>query len=241
MELKKVSIIIPFYNCEYVDKAIESAIKQTYKNIEIIVVNDGSTMYKEKIIPYLKKIKYIEKSNGGTASALNAGIQNATGDYFSWLSSDDIYVPDKIEKQLHFMQSNKFSVSYSNFLLINERGSIISSPLGTGLATQTQFLKRMRRGCIINGCTVMLDMHIFKEFGLFDETLPYTHDYDYWLRILSKYHFHYYQDPLVNYRIHNNMGTIKHSAEIKLEIRKTIRRHKAQLNELVRKAVQNGL
>ncbi|MED3823911.1 glycosyltransferase family A protein, partial [Priestia flexa] len=67
--VKKVSIIVPFYNCVYIDKALDSLLKQTYLNIEIIVVNDGAIEHTEKLIPYLNKIVYIEKENGGTASA----------------------------------------------------------------------------------------------------------------------------------------------------------------------------
>jgi glycosyltransferase involved in cell wall biosynthesis len=234
--LNKVSIIIPFYNCSYIDKAIESALNQTYKNIEVLVVDDGSTLYKEKVIPYLDKIKYIEKRNGGTASALNVGIQHATGDYFSWLSSDDIYLPHKIDNQVRFMNDNNYAVSYTNFCLINDNGKVVSASQGVSILNRLQFLKIMRRGCIINGCTVMLKMSIFNEFGLFDETLKYTQDYDFWLRILTKYDFHYYSDPLVNYRIHSNMGTKIHRAAIRLELLETIRRHKEKMNELIQKA-----
>jgi glycosyltransferase involved in cell wall biosynthesis len=239
--VNKVSIIIPFYNCPYVDKAIESALNQTYKNIEIILVNDGSTLYKEKIVPYLDQITYMEKSNGGTASALNMGILNASGEYFSWLSSDDLFHPEKIEKQLHFMKSINASASYSNFYLINENGSIISSPQAMGFPNQTQFLKRMRRGCAINGCTVILKMNIFKEFGLFDETLLYTQDYDFWLRILPSYIFHYFPEPLVNYRVHDNMGTKQHRIKIRIELQNTIQRHIIKMNALVKHASQRGL
>ncbi|MDR7072045.1 glycosyltransferase [Fictibacillus barbaricus] len=229
----KVSIIIPFYNCPYIDQAIQSALNQTYKNIEVIVVNDGSTKYIEKIKPFLKQIKYLEKVNGGTASALNMGIQNATGEYFAWLSSDDIYHPQKTQNQLYFLQSNNFSASYTNYYLINEKGSVISPPQGINITTKLQFLKIMKRKCIINGCTVMLKMNIFNEFGLFDETLKYTQDYDFWLRILKKYDISNYNEPLVNYRIHSNMGTKKYKAAIRLETLETINRHKGKINELI--------
>jgi glycosyltransferase involved in cell wall biosynthesis len=239
--VKKVSIIIPFYNCEFVNEAIESALNQTYKNIEVIVVNDGSTQYSEKIKPYLKKIKYIEKRNGGTASALNVGIQNATGEFFSWLSSDDIYEPYKTENQVSFMETNQLWASYANYYLINERGKITSPPIGVDFPKVSQFLKRMRRGCVINGCTVMLRMSIFKEFGLFDESLPFTHDYDYWLRILHKHHFYFYNEPLVKYRVHENMGTKKHSEQIRKELRATIKKHRPKMNEAIRFALMYNL
>jgi hypothetical protein len=91
----------------------------------------------------------------------------------------------------------------------------------------------MRRGCIINGCTVMLKMDVFKEFGLFDESLKYTQDYDFWLRLLPKYHFHYYNEPLVNYRVHSQMGTKKHKTAIRLELMETVKKHRAKMNELI--------
>jgi glycosyltransferase involved in cell wall biosynthesis len=239
--LDKVSIIIPFFNCPYIGLAIESALRQTYQNIEVIVVDDGSTLHNEKVTPYLSRIKYIKKSNGGTASALNTGIRHATGDYFAWLSSDDLFHPLKIEKQLYYMKTINAQVSYSNFYLINETGKIVSSPQGMGFPNQAQFLKRMRRGCVINGCTVMLRMNLFKELGLFDETLLYTQDYDYWLRILSKYRFHYFSEPLVYYRVHSEMGTKQNRLQIRKELQLTTQKHIHKMNELIKNAIQKGI
>ncbi|ANX12076.1 glycosyl transferase family 2 [Fictibacillus arsenicus] len=230
----KVSIIIPFYNCAYIDQAIKSALSQTYKNIEIIVVNDGSTKHVEKIKPFLNQIKYLEKPNGGTGSALNLGIRHATGSYFAWLSSDDIYYPQKIEKQLQFMHTTGAMVSYTNYFVINELGKKISSPMGVYFHDNKQFLRILRRRCFINGCTVMMKMEIFKEFGLFDESLKFTQDYDYWLRIVPRYKFHYFSEPLIHYRMHVNMGTKKYKKEQRVEIQETIRRHKDAINHTLK-------
>ncbi len=99
-----VSIIIPVYNgSNYMCEAIDSALAQTYANIEVIVVNDGSVDNgaTEKIAKsYGEKIRYYQKPNGGVSSALNLGIANMRGEYFSWLSHDDVYMPDKIEKEI---------------------------------------------------------------------------------------------------------------------------------------------
>lgn len=81
----KVSIVIPFYNCAYIEQAVHSAIHQTYPHIEVIVVDDGSTEHVERLQPFMDSIRYIRKENGGTATALNEGIKHATGDYFVWL------------------------------------------------------------------------------------------------------------------------------------------------------------
>ena len=106
-----VSIIIPVYNgSNYLKEAIESALGQTYKNIEILVINDGSNdkgLTHNLAISFGDKIKYYKKENGGVASALNFGIVKMKGEYFSWLSHDDIYKPEKTELQIAFLNKNK--------------------------------------------------------------------------------------------------------------------------------------
>ncbi|MGA6840564.1 glycosyltransferase family 2 protein [Priestia megaterium] len=231
--MSKVSIIVPFYNCPYINQALDSLVNQTYSNIEIIVVNDGSTQFSEKITPYLDKIKYIQKENGGTASALNTGIKHATGDYFCWLSSDDIYYLEKIEIQLTFMKKENSLFSYTNYYSINEKNEIITPTLGINPPNRLQLLKIMSRGNIINGCTVMINKNVFDHTGVFDETLPYTHDYDLWLRIIQKFNIHYLDQPLLLYRVHKQMGTKKHADIIKKEIKLVVNRHKALMRQLL--------
>ncbi|WP_299092534.1 glycosyltransferase [uncultured Metabacillus sp.] len=232
--MEKVSIVIPFYNCSYVEHAIESAIGQTYENIEVIVVNDGSTKHVEKLKPYMNKIIYIEKPNGGTGTALNMGIRQATGDYFCWLSSDDIFYFDKIKIQLEKMKKANAMASYTNYYAINGKGEVISGLQGVYTPDRLEFLRTMKRGNIINGCTVMLNMKLFSEFGLFDEQLPYTHDYDLWLRILQKYDFLYIDEPLLLYRDHPDMGTRKHWDTIMQEIGLVQRKNRSYINQLIK-------
>ncbi|MEB1806301.1 MAG: glycosyltransferase [Bacillaceae bacterium] len=234
---EKVSIVIPTYNCKFVDQAIESALNQTYQNIEVIVVNDGSKKYQEKIKPYFGKIRYIYKGNGGTASALNMGIKNATGEYFCWLSSDDQYVPEKVEKQLNFMKSIAAYCSYSAYYTMNDQSQITNGPIGVHFPNKMLFYKKLRAGCPINGCTVMLNMKVLNEVGVFDETLPYTHDYDLWLRIIQKYDFTFLNDPLVKYRVHEEMGTKKFDREIRKEIQLVKNRHQKELTQLILREV----
>ena len=101
MALPKVSIVIPVYNgSNYLANAIDCALSQTYQNTEIIVVNDGSTdggATEQVAMSYGDRIRYFSKPNGGVSSALNYGIANMTGEYFSWLSHDDAYSPDKVK------------------------------------------------------------------------------------------------------------------------------------------------
>jgi glycosyltransferase involved in cell wall biosynthesis len=217
--MEKVSIIIPFYNCPYVDQAIESSLQQTYSNIEVILVNDGSTQFTDKIKKYLGKIKYIEKENGGTATALNLGIKNATGNYFSWLSSDDIYHPEKIAKQLRFMLEQQTNAVYSPVIFIDSQSKPTSRAIGVSYSNRALFLNHFLQGCFINGCSVLLNMDVFSKSGLFDETFRYAHDYDLWIRIAQHYDFQYLNEPLVFYRVHEEMGTRKHINAVNTEAR----------------------
>ena len=105
MKNPKVSIIIPVYNGEmYIKEAIDSALAQTYKNFEVIVVNDGSSDKTDEICKsYGSKIRYFKKENGGVSTALNLGIKKMNGEYFSWLSHDDLYLPNKIKEQINYL------------------------------------------------------------------------------------------------------------------------------------------
>lgn len=233
--MSKVSIIIPFYNCSYIEYAIESALNQTYKDIEIIVVNDGSTIHSEKVKPYYDAIKYIEKENGGTGSALNRGVENATGDYFAWLSSDDMFVPQKIEKQLDYMKRTKSSFCHTTYSVINENNHITNTVIlrEEDRNSKLNFYQTMLSVCIINGCTVMLDMGLFSKIGLFDESLRYAQDYDFWLRAIQCTDCHYLSEPLTLYRIHENMASKTHQPEQEQEAIDTRIKHSASVLHLI--------
>ena len=122
-----VSIIIPIYNgSNYCEQAICSALNQTYKNIEVIVINDGSNddgLTRNICQKYSNKIFYYEKENGGVSSALNLGISKMKGEYFCWLSHDDTYTNNKIETQINYMLSRKYLVSYSDYCLYDIKKS----------------------------------------------------------------------------------------------------------------------
>jgi glycosyltransferase involved in cell wall biosynthesis len=102
-----VSVIIVVYNGEkYIDEAIQSALNQTYKDIELIVVDDGSTDGTKDVVEKYKNVKYIYQENRGQGSSRNVGIENSKGDYLAFLDADDLYASDKIEKQLEILMEN---------------------------------------------------------------------------------------------------------------------------------------
>jgi glycosyltransferase involved in cell wall biosynthesis len=232
--LPKVSIVIPFYNCPYIDQAIDSAISQTYPNVEVIVVDDGSTKHAELIVPFLDRIHYIGKGNGGTASALNYGIRLASGEYIAWLSSDDLFYPDKLIRQVSFMQVQNSLISYTAFDKIDACNNVIEHAVAPRFASTVDFYRSFLLGDAINGCTIMVKKDLISSLGGFNENLPYTHDYDLWIRmILKKITFHFLDNTLTMYRYHTQMGTIKHHSKIEREIKSTQERYSKHIKQLV--------
>lgn len=210
-----VTIAIPFYNCQYIQQALDSAVQQTYPAVEIIVVDDGSTQHSNLIKPYMNRVYYMGKSNGGTASALNHAILHASGDYVVWLSSDDRFVPQKIERQLSFMMSRGLDVSYTGFSIIDEHNRITTPYVGVTLAGRADLAGQLTYSNPINGCTVMVKKDWLHRVGMFNAQLPYTHDYDLWVRLLiSGASFGFLPDMLTMYRVHSQMGTVRHKATI---------------------------
>ncbi|MDQ0415202.1 glycosyltransferase [Mesobacillus stamsii] len=233
--MEKVSIIIPFYNCPYIDLSIQSALNQSYPNKEVVVVNDGSNRYKEKILPYMDKIIYLEKENGGTGSALNAGIKKAEGTYITWLSSDDLYSADKVAKQVAFMKKRNAYISYTNFSLMNEEGKVYVSSAGVVISRKVDFLRNLKTSNHINGCTVMMRKEVIGSVGLFNEKLLYTQDYDFWLRAVQSYEFYFLNEPLVQYRVHEGMGSRKYPDFQTKEIEKIQHQYREVLNMMMEK------
>lgn len=213
-----VSIIIPVCNGDnYVREAIDSALAQTYKNIEIIVVNDGSVDNSEEIIKsYGNKLRYFKKENGGVSTALNLGIKKMKGEYFSWLSHDDIYYPNKIKRQIEELSKLEINIRkniiiMSNFSVINKKSKIVSETHFENdykLKPTIDSVYPLLLG-IVNGCTLLIPKKCFIKVGYFDKELRLTQDYDLWFKIFPNYRLLFIGDPLVKMRVHKGQGTWK--------------------------------
>lgn len=210
----KVSIIIPVYNgSNYIKEAISSALNQTYTNIEVIVINDGSNdngKTKEIAKTFGKKIKYYEKENGGVSTALNLGIEKMTGDFFSWLSHDDIYLPNKVEEQINYLINkdlmNKKVILYSDYAVIDSDSKFVSNRiLDHKLLEDKQEYSLLRAS--INGLTLLINKKAFEEIGIFKEELRAVQDYELWHRMMKKYKFVHMPMILVKTRIHPGQDT----------------------------------
>lgn len=210
-----VSIIIPVYNgSNFLKNAIDSALAQTYKKIEIIVVNDGSNDNgeTEKIaLSYGDKIRYFKKDNGGVATALNLGIRKMKGEYFSWLSHDDLYYPQKIERQINelYKQENTEAIVYGDFNILNEKNKkitpyVIGEEYYVELLTNSVF--PVIQG-VLNFCTMLIHKSHFDRVGFFDEKLITTQDYDFGFRLLRNQKTVYIDEPLICSRSHEEQGS----------------------------------
>ena len=217
MNLPKISIIIPVYNgSNYLANAIECALQQTYENVEVIVINDGSTDdgASEKVaLSYSDRIRYFRKVNGGVSSALNYGIAKMTGDYFSWLSHDDAYSPDKIKSSVDLLIAhdsiNKKAVAFTSGYFIDKSGAKIKD-FSTYFKKQKKYsgsdvVSIMTQKGTLNGCCMLIPRSAFDIVGGFDETLRYSQDTLMWYRIfLSGYSLISDGMPNVMNRIHEN-------------------------------------
>ena len=209
----RVTIVIPVYNGEkYVSLAIDSALRQTYKNIEIIVVNDGSSDSTDRICKsYGNKIKYLKKENGGVSTALNLAIQNMNGEYFSWLSHDDLYYSEKIEEEIKYINDNNLmntkTIIYSNCSYNDQNGYYLGKTIHESNLLNKDSAYSLLNGAI-NGLTLLIPKKASQEAGVFDTKLRCTQDYDMWFRMYKKgYKFVHIPNILTVTRIHKESVT----------------------------------
>lgn len=219
----RVSIIIPVYNgAAYLKEALDSALNQTYGNIEVIVVNDGSSdggMTESIALSYGTKIIYVRKENGGVGSALNAGLRKMSGEYFSWLSADDVYYADKIEKQMTFLAGRGWPedvVLYADFELIDAQSNLLSTERARNIS-EDHFIFALVFDYSVSGCTTLIPKKIFDDIGVFNEQLKVTQDCDMWFRIARKYRFVHMLEVIIRSRIHKDQGSLQMAAHVASE------------------------
>lgn len=229
-----VSVVIPFYNCQYVNQAIESVLQQTYKNIELIVVDDGSTEHVDLVLSYKDQLTYIYQRNKGTAVALNTGIKAAKGKYIAWLSADDLFVGDKIAKQVAFMENRQVSMSFTNYDIINEHNQVVMKDLTINFLSTGHIYETFLYYNPVNGCTVLIKKDIFNQVGFFNPRYKFTQDYEMWLRVvLAKTSIAFINESLTKYRSHSDSTSAKNQPAMKMEIRKLETIYRRKLRKLL--------
>ena len=187
-----VSVIIPYYKKKkFIVKSVESVINQTYKNIEIIIIYDNESNIELDYIKNLEnkdfRIKLIiNKKNIGAGESRNKGIKFSKGKYIAFLDADDIWVKNKIEKQLFFMQKDNLTVSHSSYKIVDEDDNLI----GKRKARDFYNIKDIIKSCDIGLSSVMLKKSIISKTIKF-ANLKTKEDYVLWLRLAKKGHKFY--------------------------------------------------
>ena len=211
----RVSIVIPVYNTgPYLDECLESALDQTHPDTEVVAVDDGSTDSSPEILAgYADRVRVFRKPNGGTSSALNYGYRRMRGDWFKWLSADDVLRPHAVEALVDAARKTERPedrIFYADFDYVNERGKKIGryTRPEPDNNTKTDF----ERNAILlhhfygNGTTSMFHRSIFERCGLFDEKIGFAEDYEFWLRccLLHGHRLHLVPRNIALYRVHES-------------------------------------
>lgn len=230
-----VSVVIPVYNnVAWLEEAVESVIQQDYPNIEILVINDGSTESFESFIKkYNNLIKYYYNDNKGVAYARNFGIDKSTGDYIAFLDSDDLWDKHKISSQIEYMKKYKMKWSQHNYAYFDSKSKEFIKTIFTH-NFQGEIIRYIFTSCLIQTSCIMVERKILENNPeiRFDENKKFGEDNIFYLLLASKYPLGYLNKTLTYYRIRG--GNAGQSVAIQLNYRSMI------YEEYHRQAVYNN-
>ena len=206
---EKISVIIPFYNrIPLVLEAIDSVLKQTYENFEIVLIDDGSTDDPTpvgKIASSDSRIRYFRKGHAGVSAARNFGISRSTGDFIAFLDSDDTFLSDKLEKQLSFMKAHDLYFSHTSYTRVDSLGNPMRL-MDTGGMSGMVF-PRILASCIIATPTVMARREVFQR-RRFNEEIEIGEDVCLWIDISCDYVIGGFRESLTNVRLGNTTSAL---------------------------------
>ncbi|MBU7582200.1 MAG: glycosyltransferase [Nostoc sp. TH1S01] len=205
--IPKISVIIPTYNSEKTIKTtVDSVLNQSFTNFELIVINDGSTDLTLEIISQIQdsRLKVFSFENAGGNVSRNRGLQQATGEFVSFLDADDVWTPDKLASQFKALQDNvDAKVAYSWTDYIDEHGQFLVS--GNHITVNGDVYERLLISNFLeNGSNPLIYKEALVELGGFDESLSAAQDWDMWLRLAAKYSFICVPKVQILYRVSVN-------------------------------------
>jgi len=212
MNLKSplVSVVTPAFNAQAtISATIDSVLNQTYSNLELIIVDDGSTDETKKIVLHKNdnRINYIYQVNQERAIARNNGISYSRGDYIAFLDSDDLWLPEKLEKQIRLFEKNQeISLVYSDLYFFDDitGNDIILFSKIEKLYRGKIKIKQLLLHNFIQSPTPVIKRQVFHEVGLFNPNMVPVEDWEMWIKIASLFPIDYVDEPLARYRLHQN-------------------------------------
>ena len=239
-----VSVVIPAYNAAiYLDEAIRSVVCQRFRDLEVVVIDDGSTDETKNVVARYAsdpRVQYEYQDNRGLSSARNAGILKSRGKYIALLDADDVWLSGKLERQVAVLESEPgVDVVYCQFQCIDAAGTPFPQDCSWVLKrTQpTLYEELMYRNVVAgSGSSVLLRASCFRDVGLFDENLPASEDQDMWRRLALRHKFYFLQDEvLVCIRVHAasmqanlervTLGRMRHLAKMREDTPPAFRHH----------------
>jgi len=218
--MPKVSVIIPSFNCEsYIAETINSVLNQTFRDVEVIVVDDGSTdRTREIVAAFGASVRLVAQDNAGRCAARNRGIREAGGEYICLLDHDDYWFADKLARQMaEFQRHPEAGGVYSAFIFwCGDNDDQFSSPHSFDLTVYQDGIDSDFSGwiyhqflldCYMLTSTAMFRAEVFQRCGVYDESLPYSEDWELWLRIAREYPLIKLHRPTTLYRQHLQQGS----------------------------------
>ena len=233
---KMVSIVLPVFNgSKYLSQSIESIIKQSYDNWELIIINDCSTDNSLEIANHYasldKRIRvFSNEKNMKLPNSLNIGFGIAQGSYFTWTSDDNLFKEDALKIMLQEIERTNASFVYADYSIIDEFGNDIKD-------INLPDSKRIVAGNVVGAC-FLYTSDIAKKVGLYDERLYLAEDYDYWLRIFRSGKVYHISSNLYSYRIHSNSLTETRKKEIRIKTYEVLEKHFLFLHKLAKDSGQ---
>jgi len=238
-----VSVIIPTYNSEkFIPCSVASAINQTYPNIEILIIDDGSTDNTKKVVQQLSNptVRYIKQTNGGPSAARNNGMRQSNGQYIAFLDVDDAWEPSKVAEQVTFFENgNNLSIVATGYTRCDadlrpiESISLDTSLKGKGIISFRLLLEKNR----MPTPSIMIKKEILDQSGVFDENIDFGEDWDLWVRIAQHGEIGYIQTPLCKIRVHNTGLTGKLSDKNMSDWLEVIERNRQRTNNWYDKTI----
>lgn len=219
---KLVSIILPTYNGEFfLRESIESCLRQTYTNIELIVVNDCSVdKTEELILSYADdRLRYVKnETNQKLPKSLNIGFSNANGEYLTWTSDDNFYKDDAIKRMVNQLENCNADIVYANYHTINNSGEIVGKRM-VGLR------KNVLLDNVVKAC-FLYKKEVQDKLNGYNPELFLVEDYDFWIRAAyNDFKFSPINELLYNYRFHENSLTESRRTEIAIALSSLLTKH----------------
>lgn len=217
-----VSVIMPSYNHEkFISEGVESVLGQTFKNFELIIIDDQSTDGSQQIIEeFAQKDNRIKKifhqKNLGIAKTINEGMRNSAGKYIALIASDDVWVNEKLEKQVKILERDENLVVWCNSAIINSKSNI------TGEVSSEKYKNATPHGYVfeeiinswISGSGIIMKRENINDMQ-YNETLKYLNDTQFYADLAYRYQFYYMEEPLSKYRLHGNNASFGEIKDIK--------------------------